>query len=87
MTIPNQTHVQTATSAETFAAVYRFFRGRRPETTKIVPKRGKFVRVAGRAVLFPQNAGGDERDAQGLEGQAARPAVTSAGRRDQAADR
>jgi pimeloyl-ACP methyl ester carboxylesterase len=57
VTIPNQTHVQVATSAETFAAVYRFFRGRRPETTRIVPKRGRFVRVAGRAVLFPQNAG------------------------------
>ena len=57
VTIPNQTHVQVATSAETFAAVYRFLRGRRPETTRIVPKRGKFVSVAGRAVLFPQNAG------------------------------
>ena len=57
VTIPNQTHVQVATSAETFAAVYRFLRGRRPETTRILPKRGKFVSVAGRAVLFPQNAG------------------------------
>jgi pimeloyl-ACP methyl ester carboxylesterase len=57
VTIPNQTHVQVATSAETFAAVYRFLRGRRPETTRIIPKRGRFVSVAGRAVLFPQNAG------------------------------
>jgi pimeloyl-ACP methyl ester carboxylesterase len=57
VTIPNQTHVQVATSAQTFGAIYRFFRGRRPETTRIVPKRGKLVRVAGRAVLFPQNAG------------------------------
>ena len=57
VTIPNQTHVQVATSAQTFGAIYRFFRGRRPETTRIVPQRGKFVRVAGRAVLFPQNAG------------------------------
>jgi pimeloyl-ACP methyl ester carboxylesterase len=57
LTIPNQTHVEVATSAQTFAAVYRFLRGRRPETTKVVPKRGKFLRVAGRAVLFPQNAG------------------------------
>ena len=37
VTIPNQTHVQVATSAETFAAVYRFLRGRRPETTRITP--------------------------------------------------
>jgi pimeloyl-ACP methyl ester carboxylesterase len=57
LTIPNQTHVQVATSAETFRAIYRFFRGRRPESTRIVRKRGRFVRVAGRAVLFPQNAG------------------------------
>jgi pimeloyl-ACP methyl ester carboxylesterase len=57
VTIPNQTHVQVATSAETFAAVYRFLRGRRPMTTRVVPKRGKFVSVGGRAVLFPQNAG------------------------------
>ena len=57
VTIPNQTHVQVATSAQTFRAIYRFFRGRRPETTRVVPKRGRFVRVAGRAVLFPQNAG------------------------------
>jgi pimeloyl-ACP methyl ester carboxylesterase len=57
VTIPNQTHVQVATSARTFRAVYRFLRGRRPETTRVVPRRGRFVRVAGRAVLFPQNAG------------------------------
>ena len=52
VTIPNQTHVQVATSAETFAAVYRFLRGRRPETTRIIPERGRFVSVAGRAVLM-----------------------------------
>ncbi len=57
VTIPNQTHVQVATSAETFAAVYRFLRGRRPETTRIAAEPGKHVSVAGRAVLFPQNAG------------------------------
>jgi pimeloyl-ACP methyl ester carboxylesterase len=57
VTIPGQTHVQVATSAETFGAVYRLLRGRRPETTRVVPKRGRFVSVAGRAVLFPQNAG------------------------------
>lgn len=57
VTIPNQTHVQVATSAETFAAIYRFFRGRAPKTTKILRERGRYVSVAGRAVLFPQNAG------------------------------
>jgi pimeloyl-ACP methyl ester carboxylesterase len=57
VTIPNQTHVQVATSAQTFGAIYRFFRGRRPETTRITRQRGKYVKVAGRAVLFPQNSG------------------------------
>jgi pimeloyl-ACP methyl ester carboxylesterase len=57
VTIPNQTHVEIATSAASFAQIYRFFRGRRPKTTKIVPEDGDQVRVAGRAVLFPQNAG------------------------------
>ncbi len=57
VTIPNQTHVQVATSAESFAQIYRFLRGRRPETTKIAREEGDHVRVAGRAVLFPQNAG------------------------------
>jgi Lipase C-terminal domain len=57
VTVPNQTHVQVATSAETFGHVYRFLRGRRPKTTKIVPDDDEHVSVAGRAVLFPQNAG------------------------------
>jgi hypothetical protein len=57
VTIPNQTHVQVATSAASFAQIYRFVRGRRPETTKIAREEGDRVRVAGRAVLFPQNAG------------------------------
>jgi hypothetical protein len=57
VTIPNQTHVEVATSAEAFAQIYRFLRGRRPKTTKILPAKGDHVRVAGRAVLFPQNAG------------------------------
>lgn len=57
VTVPNQTHVQVATSAETFAHGYRFLRGRRPKTTKIVPDDDEHVSIAGRAVLFPQNAG------------------------------
>jgi pimeloyl-ACP methyl ester carboxylesterase len=59
VTIPNQTHVEIATSAASFAQIYRFFRGRRPQTTRIVPGDGDRVRVAGRAVLFPQNAGAE----------------------------
>jgi hypothetical protein len=46
-----------ATSAASFAQIYSFLRGRRPGTTKIAREEGDHVRVAGRAVLFPQNAG------------------------------
>jgi pimeloyl-ACP methyl ester carboxylesterase len=57
VTVPNQTHVEVATSAETFGHIYRFLRGRRPATTKILRDKDDHVSVAGRAVLFPQNAG------------------------------
>ncbi|MFB9317570.1 alpha/beta fold hydrolase [Cryptosporangium minutisporangium] len=54
--LPNQAHTQTVSSPETFAAFYRFFTGREPKTTRIVPQRGPVV-LAGRAVLFPSNVG------------------------------
>ncbi|SHM72388.1 alpha/beta hydrolase [Cryptosporangium aurantiacum] len=53
---PDQSHTQTVSSPETFAAFYRFFTGRDPKTTRIVPQRGS-VLLAGRAVLFPSNVG------------------------------
>ena len=56
VTVPNQTHVESATSAESFAEMFRFFTGRAPDTTDIVPDHGK-ITIAGRAVLFPQNVG------------------------------
>jgi pimeloyl-ACP methyl ester carboxylesterase len=52
-----QTHVQVATSPESFAAQYEFFTGEPPKTTLILPERGDKVRISGRAVLFPQNVG------------------------------
>jgi pimeloyl-ACP methyl ester carboxylesterase len=55
VTIPNQTHVQTCTSAESFVAYYRFLTGRRP-AHDIVPQTGA-IQVAGRALNFPQNSG------------------------------
>lgn len=56
VTIPNQTHVQAATSEESFAEFYKFFVGRKPPTTRI--RRGRReVTVAGRALLFPNNQG------------------------------
>ena len=52
-----QTHVQTATSAESFAAQYAFFTGSEPETTLVLPEPPGQVEISGRAVLFPQNSG------------------------------
>jgi pimeloyl-ACP methyl ester carboxylesterase len=56
VTIPNQTHVQVATSAESFVEIYKFFTGHQPRTSRIVPEHG-WIDVAGRASLFPQNSG------------------------------
>jgi hypothetical protein len=56
VTVPNQTHVQSATSPESFAEMFKFFTGRTPKTTDIVPEHGK-ITISGRAVLFPQNVG------------------------------
>ena len=55
VTIPDQTHVQTCTSAESFIAYYRFLTGRKP-AHDIVPQSGP-IQVAGKALNFPQNAG------------------------------
>src|SRR3954452_3156670 len=55
VTIPNQTHVQTCTSSESFIAYYRFLTARRP-ARDIVRQNGA-IQVAGRALNFPQNSG------------------------------
>jgi pimeloyl-ACP methyl ester carboxylesterase len=55
--ISPQTHVQVATSAESFAAQYAFFTGAEPETTLVLPEPPGQVEISGRAVLFPQNVG------------------------------
>jgi pimeloyl-ACP methyl ester carboxylesterase len=55
---PDQSHVQVATSAETFAQIYRFFTGHEPKTTDVVPQRGQ-IRLSGEANVFPQNQGAD----------------------------
>jgi hypothetical protein len=57
VTVPNQTHVESATSAESFVEIYTFFRGHPPATSDILPEHGQRVTVAGRVVLFPQNVG------------------------------
>jgi pimeloyl-ACP methyl ester carboxylesterase len=52
---PNQSHVQVATAAETFAQFYEFFTGRAPRTTQ-VRSQGHPV-LSGEANLFPSNVG------------------------------
>jgi pimeloyl-ACP methyl ester carboxylesterase len=52
-----QTHVQVATSAESFAAQYEFFTGEPPDTTLVLPEPPGQVQISGRAVEFPQNIG------------------------------
>ena len=55
VTIPNQTHVQTSTSSQTFEQIYKFFRGSLP-AHDIVAQKGK-IQLAGKALEFPQNSG------------------------------
>jgi pimeloyl-ACP methyl ester carboxylesterase len=52
-------HTETATAERTFAEIFRFWFGRRPATTEVVPEPPNRVEVAGRVVLFPQNVGYD----------------------------
>src|SRR3954451_23015639 len=55
VTIPNQTHVQTCTSRESFVQYFKFLAGASP-AHDIVRRRGA-IKVAGRALTFPQNQG------------------------------
>jgi pimeloyl-ACP methyl ester carboxylesterase len=55
VTIPNQTHVQSATSAESFVEYYRFFTGEHPKHD-LVPQSGA-ITIAGRLLHFPVNRG------------------------------
>jgi Lipase C-terminal domain len=54
--VPDSTHVQVATSPVSFASFYKFFTGKSPRTTKIVPQKGR-ITLSGKAVNFPQNSG------------------------------
>src|SRR4051794_22189837 len=55
VTIPNQTHVQTCTSAESFVEYFKFVTGSAPQHD-IVAQKGA-IELAGRALNFPQNKG------------------------------
>jgi pimeloyl-ACP methyl ester carboxylesterase len=57
VTVPNQEHIEVATSAEAFVEMYRFFRGHAPFTSKILPQIRP--RISGRVSSFPENTGLD----------------------------
>jgi len=50
-------HTETVSSARTFREIHRFWFGREPATTDVVPEPPGQVEVSGRVVLFPQNVG------------------------------
>ncbi|MBB5802688.1 pimeloyl-ACP methyl ester carboxylesterase [Saccharothrix ecbatanensis] len=50
-------HTETTTSADGFAHMHRFLRGRPALTTWVVPEPPGQVEIAGRVTFFPQNAG------------------------------
>lgn len=50
-------HIEAATSADSFARIYRFFNDEDPRTSDIPEADGEHVWLAGRANLFPQNTG------------------------------
>jgi hypothetical protein len=54
--IPDSSHVQTATSPLSFSYFYKFFNGKSPKTTQIVPQQGA-ITISGRDVDFPDNDG------------------------------
>jgi Lipase C-terminal domain/Lipase (class 2) len=74
--IPNATHVQTSTSAETFQAMFKFFRGKLP-LHDLVAQKGT-VMLAGKALEFPQNTGliGDTVEIWPVNSQGARTTST-----------
>ena len=75
VTIPNQTHVQSSTSPESFLQVYKFFRNRLPKHDIVVQKR---IQLAGKALEFPQNSGlaGDKVEIWPLDSNGARTTKT-----------
>jgi hypothetical protein len=54
--LPGQSHVEVATSVESFVEQYKFLIGSEPKVTAIVKQPGP-VTISGRAVNFPENTG------------------------------
>jgi len=53
----SQTHIEMATSAISFARLFKFINEREPATTEITPESGTNVTIQGRVVYFPENVG------------------------------
>ena len=53
----DQSHIQVATSKESFADMFRFFTGRVPAFTRIPDALDDSIEIAGRAIYFPVNVG------------------------------
>lgn len=56
VTLPGQTHVQSCTSAETFAEMYKFFNGEEPETVDVLSENTSTITLAGKMTTFLTNA-------------------------------
>jgi pimeloyl-ACP methyl ester carboxylesterase len=56
VSIPDSTHVQSATSPRSFRSMYSFFTGRAPRTTQIVAQKGR-IKLSGKDLNFPVNGG------------------------------
>ena len=56
MSLPGQSHVEVATSVESFERQYEFLLDEKPKVTKIVKQKEPVV-ISGRAVNFPENTG------------------------------
>jgi pimeloyl-ACP methyl ester carboxylesterase len=63
VSLPNVTHVECATCAETFVEMFKFLTGQAAATDNILPEPSGKIQLAGRVVIFPQNIGIDESDA------------------------
>ena len=57
VTLSKTSHIQAATGSESFYYMYKFFTGQDPRTMEILPERLGKIKLAGRAVYFPQNIG------------------------------
>lgn len=57
ITLSKTGHIQAATGAESFYYMYKFFTGKDPKTTEILPEPLGKIKLTGRVVYFPQNIG------------------------------